>query len=492
MLKRLNVRTKLLVVVAPLIVLVLAATYAAVIPRQHDADQYTQDRELVSLLSLQSQLHSGLETESILAVSGASGSVSAMTAIPEVRAANDQLATAFRSAATANLGISTDLDAALTSQLDRLEGLVDAREAVDLGNAAPGMMVARFDLLLEGFTDIARFGARAVDAQDVRTLVDLTALLDNSTFSLGAIGRRGAATIAGVTASVDADRLLLQGLQTEREREGESFLTLASADYDAAYTEAQSTTTSEFEQLLNTLFLGDPVAVDAIGPDRWTTAVTAVLDAEAAVSATAFSQAGALSVTAASDAEKEVRNFAAIAGLGLILALVGTVLVARAITRPLRRLRDAADALATDQLPSLVERLRNPESGSFEIAESLSLSVESKDELGQLAGSINAIQEVAVEVAEQPGRPAAQRHQRHVREPGSSEPDPARPPDRVHRPTGVERGGPRAAGEPLQAGPPCNPDASQRRIAPGAGRRRTAAPSWRCGPGDGRDPRGHR
>ncbi len=399
MLKRLNVRTKLLVVVAPLIALVVAATYAAVIPRQDEAERSSQDRDLVSLLSLQSQLHSGLETESILAVSGASGSTAAMTTIPEVRATNDQLTAAFRSAVSANLGISPDLDAALTSQLERLDGLVDAREAVDMGNAAPGMMVARFDLLLEGFTDIAGFGASAVNAQDVRSLVDLTELLDRSTFSLGTIGRRGAATIAGVTTSMDADRILLQGLQTDREREGESFLTSAPPEYDAGYTEAQSSTTSEYEQLLNTLFLGDPVAVDTISVDQWTTAVSAVLNAEAALSSTAFNQAGSLASAAASDAENEVRNFAAIAVLGLLVALAGTVLVARAITRPLRRLRDAADTLATDQLPALVERLRNPEAGSFELAESFSLAVESKDELGQLAGSINAIQDVAVEVA---------------------------------------------------------------------------------------------
>ena len=86
---------------------------------------------------------------------------------------------------------------------------------------------------------------------------------------------------------------------------------------------------------------------------------------------------------------------------GLLLALIGALFAARSITRPLRRLTVAADHLATERLPKLVDALRHPgdEDERFLSAALEPIDVRSDDELGQLGRAFNAVQAVAVDVA---------------------------------------------------------------------------------------------
>jgi signal transduction histidine kinase len=80
-----------------------------------------------------------------------------------------------------------------------------------------------------------------------------------------------------------------------------------------------------------------------------------------------------------------------------LLALI----MARAVTTPLRELTGAAEKLADEQLPALVDSLRNPSGQDAEaLAKSITpIEVEGNDEIGQLAHAFNAVQAVAVDVA---------------------------------------------------------------------------------------------
>ena len=91
---------------------------------------------------------------------------------------------------------------------------------------------------------------------------------------------------------------------------------------------------------------------------------------------------------------------------GLAIAFGIAVVVARSITGPLSRLTRAAAALSNEQLPALVQQLRNPEDEEAEaIAETLTpIEVDSHDEIGDLAAAFNSIQAVTVDVAEEQGR----------------------------------------------------------------------------------------
>ena len=93
--------------------------------------------------------------------------------------------------------------------------------------------------------------------------------------------------------------------------------------------------------------------------------------------------------------------YAGLAGIGLVLALAVALFAARSITGPLRRLTDAADHLAEERLPQLVDALRHPgDADERYLAATIEpIEVQSDDELAHLARAFNAVQTVAVDVA---------------------------------------------------------------------------------------------
>ncbi len=120
-------------------------------------------------------------------------------------------------------------------------------------------------------------------------------------------------------------------------------------------------------------------------------------DAEAARVAEATSSARAAEVAS----RRSSSGFLALAGGSLIVVLGLALAAARSITRPLDELTRAADQLASDRLPKLVDALRHPVDGdeAYLAAAMQSIRVQSDDELGHLAQAFNAVQAVAVDVA---------------------------------------------------------------------------------------------
>ncbi|MEK8106060.1 ATP-binding protein [Micromonospora sp. M12] len=95
--------------------------------------------------------------------------------------------------------------------------------------------------------------------------------------------------------------------------------------------------------------------------------------------------------------------------IGVLLALILTALVtwavARQITRRLRRLRDAANAVAFEQLPAVVAQLQQPGSATVDPhrlahqQSSAALEPSSDDEIGELGQAFSAVHQAAVRTA---------------------------------------------------------------------------------------------
>ena len=101
-----------------------------------------------------------------------------------------------------------------------------------------------------------------------------------------------------------------------------------------------------------------------------------------------------LSSTAQRDALRDAILIAVI----LAIALLALLLVARSMAQPLQRLRAGAMEIAERRLPDAVHRLRTTETGDLDVRVE-PLGIQSKDEIGQVAQAVDAIQEVAVRVA---------------------------------------------------------------------------------------------
>jgi len=91
--------------------------------------------------------------------------------------------------------------------------------------------------------------------------------------------------------------------------------------------------------------------------------------------------------------------------IAALVAIGGAVLAAmflgRRITKPLGKLTEAADRLSGEQMPRLIETLKNPSEDElgFQIGAMTPIEIDSNDEIGQLARSFNEVQRVAGEVA---------------------------------------------------------------------------------------------
>ncbi|MGI5163603.1 sensor histidine kinase [Spirillospora sp. CA-253888] len=98
------------------------------------------------------------------------------------------------------------------------------------------------------------------------------------------------------------------------------------------------------------------------------------------------------------DASTAALRDAALALVTLILVLLTTVLVARSLVRPLRRLQAGALEVAGSRLPGLVDRLRDPEAaaGGIEVDP---IDVDSSDEIGQVARAFDEVHREAVRLA---------------------------------------------------------------------------------------------
>lgn len=100
-------------------------------------------------------------------------------------------------------------------------------------------------------------------------------------------------------------------------------------------------------------------------------------------------------------AERAANLFLVAALVAMIGAAAAALLLGRQITRPLKRLTIAANHLSNDQMPALIDSLKNPseEELGFQIAALRPIEIDSNDEIGRLARSFNEVQRVAGEVA---------------------------------------------------------------------------------------------
>lgn len=108
-------------------------------------------------------------------------------------------------------------------------------------------------------------------------------------------------------------------------------------------------------------------------------------------------------------AHTDQRRRAVAEAVGVLLALVLTALVtwavARQITRRLRRLRDAANAVAFEQLPAVVAQLQQPGSAAVDPDKlarqqsSAALEPSTGDEIGELGQAFSAVHQAAVRTA---------------------------------------------------------------------------------------------
>ena len=105
-------------------------------------------------------------------------------------------------------------------------------------------------------------------------------------------------------------------------------------------------------------------------------------------------------VAQADSASVWARSLVGLAIAGFLLATAFAFFVGRSISRPLLRLSKAARQMNEETLPALVDSMARPDIAPPSFAP---IDIKSSDELGELAGALNELQNTALEVAHRQG-----------------------------------------------------------------------------------------
>jgi HAMP domain-containing protein len=401
MLRRLDVRTRLVTVIIVPIVLLLLVAVPELFDRQDRAQAADVAGGLASAGAEIADVADAIQAErTTTAVQVAGGELPEGT-LDERRAATDAAVddamTALRKVAAAEPGLrELAVDAAAL-----LDGLDDARAELDADRAIVPW-VDPFEPVLESLLTVEERLGGSVRARDAGGELADAALLARA--RQAATSQDAAAAAAVVWGDLRGDQInRLRSLRADELVYGRAFVAAAQpGQREARERMLEAGSVSIAGRVVDSVAatetvepVGDLASLLTIAAERQ----GALRSAESDLIEASTAAAGSLG----DSARRSASLYALLAGTGLLLAVAIALLAARSITRPLRRLTDAADDLAAERLPKLVDALRHPggDDERYLAATVESLEVTSDDELGRLAASFNAIQTVAVDVAAQ-------------------------------------------------------------------------------------------
>jgi signal transduction histidine kinase len=420
MLRNLKVGTKLVATLAaPAIVIVILVT-VGVRDRLAVADSAGRVEQLAEFASVTADLAQQLQVEALWTVTKtASDGAAGQAELDAQRAETDASIARFREAVEStdpgNEGES--VEEALRFVDARLGILNTTRIGADVGQSPPTQIAQNFGdgsdalvglnsalvqtandpELLRGLSTIAAIERVKLAQADLAAQVVAAA-------RLGAFTDREGERCTGSVADCESYTAALQAAQDVDQAER------AFSESSANPAEKQIAQNAQVAQGFDDLtrqVLTQTAAGNAItvSPEELTTQALTRIDSLASVDAT-FTESVMEKASDLKDAANRGVVLYLVGGLGaLVVAFAIGLAVARSVTRPLQRLTTAAYRLSAEQLPSLVEQLRNPGEESEGPIERLEpIPVDSRDEIGQLAEAFNSIQTVTVDVAEEQSR----------------------------------------------------------------------------------------
>ena len=401
MLRDAGVRTKLLAVLAIPTLLLLLVTGLLVAEQAAKARQAGQVTELTDVAIAANRVVHSLQDERSATLSHLeapdAGSENRMQSL---RRYTDEQVRALRSLLDASQ--LADISDAVSAALDRSRAghdeLAAARASIDAGRffATEADVfygrVIRADLDLPGVVAASGSGdlARSLQAyQALSTTIEHAAHERDLVEVALLTGRINESRFAQASARVVQQRQSLQDFQAKAP--AASFARL-----DNALTRADNFAVDEVRRDLASLLEGrQPDFGSAVA---WVQAANSRISALSATESLLVADIAQAATGTEQAQEQRALLLVLVAVLGLGLAAMLAIGLARRITRPLRRLTVAAGEIG-DELPRMVERMQTPGEGPGVVVEPI--AVESRDEIGKLAAAFNTVNDVTVQVAQE-------------------------------------------------------------------------------------------
>ncbi|MER5630990.1 nitrate- and nitrite sensing domain-containing protein [Streptomyces nitrosporeus] len=202
----------------------------------------------------------------------------------------------------------------------------------------------------------------------------------------------------------EADTARLKEVMAEKAAEGARELKAAQAEAEAAgkpFVMPPSIDGSVFDGMAQQIGQGkSPAELKAKGitPETWMAAATAKFDAYTTVENELVDKAVNEAAEISADARNAAITNAAIVVVALLAAFVIAGLMARQMSRSMRRLRTAAFGIAEQRLPMLVDQLSRTEPGRVDTRVQ-PIPINSQDEIGEVARAFDQVHREAVRLA---------------------------------------------------------------------------------------------
>lgn len=421
MFDNLKIRSKLMVLVAvPLVIIVLLAALGAR-SRMDTASASRNVEKLTALAKANSDVVDALQREALYSTARVgSDRKSFQKEVVAARKNTDVVMKDVLDRQSSLTGTSAAFRSATTLATDAADKLRFIRNAVDQGYSWDQVATA-YDALQSTFLEVNDSISSTLSdpqvANDLRTASALASF--KATIALQGSLLAGASEVGveSVLDSADEEAIdvrdLYEALRENREAEEAAktlLYTIAEPDRKGEVRNALTTPSRiAFDNIRGTIddsfvsMVNGTIDEADLGLDTKTAidATIGQLEDLHAVELDLYDDVISRSKAARSDAESAANRFVLGGVIALLIAMLAAVLMARRITRPLERLTESADRLSTEQMPRLVEWLRNPSDDelAFEMDALASINIDSNDEIGKLARSFNDVQRVAGEVA---------------------------------------------------------------------------------------------
>lgn len=401
-LSRLSLRSKLLLVQLIPLLLLGIMTYAYVSQKFAQTSLATADANAAKVQSTLSSASSSLGRERLMqsvAMSGARDDVARALADEQARV-DSRLKKVNEAVADMSLGDSSEED---KTERRRLRSAIGGLKALRTQSVAPQLEILP---VLNGYDDL-------IDRLDsVASLVaenesGNARLSDLSIFQSGASHESAAAAYVSVqmatSAQVGADEKATAKTTTKTNlARAESLRSTFQEELADAKDREILSSTARDQRFASSVSVFSRLS-EGVNPTQLDLSLTefeTLADNRAQAVEGATNRMSSNRQTIANAAASDSRGQAV---LGVVLALLGfcgavalTYFVARSIAEPLGRLVSAAKTISRTTMPALVDALANPEA---ERPEMVPLPVEGDDEIGELAKSINQLQQSAIEVS---------------------------------------------------------------------------------------------
>jgi signal transduction histidine kinase len=421
MLRNLKVGTKLFTILAAPVIVILVLVTVGVRDRLAVAQGAERVEQLALFASDTAELVQQLEGESlwtaqVLSTAGATGRAE----LDAQRLNTDAAVAAFQQALDRVdvSGESETADDALQQIESRLENLPGLRRGVDGDDVAPHQAAAAYTAAAESLATLNAALVQSANDPDLIRGLQTRATLEGMVVAQGGLA---AQTLPAAVQGHYADRVgepctafgiectsfSLASKAVNDSAQASDIFEGGNASYDERQIERTSQISSRFNEL------AARTVSEAAESGNVVTVPAADLRDAAIERFDALSGLDATLTANVLDTARQLKDHASrgvtlylLGGVGgLVVAFAVAVAVSRSVTVPLQRLTTGARALSDEQLPALVEQLRNPDDESEEMAEKLTpIEVNSRDEIGQLAEAFNHIQTVTVDVAEEQSR----------------------------------------------------------------------------------------